>query len=112
MFISLNFITMTTTYTLSQDAKIIAYLMKGYTITPLKALEVAGTMKLATRIGEIAKKGYPIIKEWVVTPSNKRVMSYRLPKEYLDSLKKPFGQRIKTFFDDLLKGGMFEEARV
>lgn len=103
---------MNTADTLSQNSKIIAYLSKGHTITAIKALEIAGTMKLATRIGEITKKGYPIVKEWIVTPSNKRVMSYRFPKEYLDSLKKPLGQRIKTFFDDLLKGGMFEEARV
>lgn len=103
---------MTTVNTLTQNNKIIAYLSKGNVITPLKALEIAGTLKLATRISEIAKKGYPIVKEWTITPSNKRVMSYRFPKEYLDSLKKPFGERIKNFFDDLLKGGMFEEERV
>lgn len=103
---------MTTVETMSQNSKIIAYLSKGNTITPLKALEIAGTLKLATRISEITRKGYPIVKEWIVTPSNKRVMSYRFPKEYLDSLKKPIGQRIKTFFNDLLKGGMFEEAKI
>lgn len=95
-------------HTQSQDKKIIAYLSKGYTLTPLKALEIAGTMKLATRISEITKKGYPIVKEWVVTTTNKRVMSYRFPQEYLDSLKKPIHLRIKTFFSDLLRGGMFE----
>jgi hypothetical protein len=97
---------------MSQTQKIISYLSTGKAITAIKALEIAGTMRLAARISDIAKKGYPIVREWVVTPSNKRVMSYRFPKEYLDSLKKPFCERIKTFFDDLLKGGMFEEARV
>ena len=110
MFISLNFITMTSVDTRTQNDIIISYLSTGRTITAIKALEIAGTMKLATRISEITKKGYPIVKEWIVTPSNKRCMSYRFPKEYLDSLKKPFKERIKTFFDDLLKGGMFEHA--
>lgn len=93
--------------TTTQNNKIIAYLSKGNTITPMVALDIAGTFKLATRISEIIKKGYPIEKEWMITSSGKKVMSYRFPQEYLESLKKPVGVRIKTFFDDLLRGGMF-----
>lgn len=100
------------TDTLSQRLAILEYLKKGYTMTPLDGWNVAKTMKLSTRVGELIRSGYPIIKEWYITPNGKRVMSYRLSQEYLDSQKKPFGQRIKTFFEDLLKGGMFEGAKV
>lgn len=41
----------------------------------------AGTMKLATRISELIRQGYPIVKEWYRTPSGKKVMSYRLMME-------------------------------
>ena len=92
----------------TQQQKILDYLSTGATLTPYKAIEVAGTMKLATRIGELIRKGYPIIKKPYVTPSGKRVMSYHMEIEE----KKPLGQRIKTFFDDLLKGGMFEPKTV
>ena len=50
-------------------------------MTPLDGLRVAGTMKLATRIGELIKAGHPIIKEWLPLPNGKRVMSYRLSLE-------------------------------
>ena len=38
-------------------------------------------MKLATRISELIRQGYPIVKEWYRTPSGKKVMSYRLMME-------------------------------
>ena len=102
---------MTHVNTMSQTQIIIDYLNTGRTITAVKALEIAGTMRLAARISDIVKKGYPAVREWVTTPTNKRVMSYRFSQEYLDGLKKPFKERIKTFFDDLLKGGMFDTKK-
>lgn len=69
-------ITMTDKQT--QHKKIIEYLSEGNVLTPIKALDVAGTMKLATRVGELIRKGYPIVKEWYCTSSGRRVMSYRL----------------------------------
>lgn len=62
----------------SQQKKILEYLNTGKVLTPFQAIDVAGTMKLATRIGELIRQGYPIVKEWYKTPSGKRVMSYRL----------------------------------
>lgn len=62
----------------SQQKKILEYLSKGHTLTPIQAIDVAGTMKLATRISELIRQGYPIVKEWYRTPSGKKVMSYRL----------------------------------
>ena len=47
-------------------------------MTPMDGLRVAGTMKLATRIGELIKAGYPIVKEWLQLPNGKRVRTYRL----------------------------------
>lgn len=62
----------------TQQKKIVAYLNQGHVLTPLEAIGVAGTMKLATRIGELIRQGYPIIKEWYKAPNGKRVMSYRM----------------------------------
>lgn len=65
----------------TQHTKILEYLNTGKRLTPLQAVRVAGTMKLATRIGELIREGYPIIKEWYRTPNGKKVMSYRLAVE-------------------------------
>lgn len=65
----------------TQRKKILEHLSQGFTMTPLDGLRVAGTMKLATRIGELIKAGHPIIKEWLPLPNGKRVMSYRLSFE-------------------------------
>lgn len=47
----------------TQHKAILEYMKQGNVLTPLKALSVAGTMKLATRIGELIREGYPIVKE-------------------------------------------------
>lgn len=65
----------------TQHTKILEYLNTGKRLTPLQAVRVAGTMKLATRIGELIREGYPIVKEWYRTPNGKKVMSYRLAIE-------------------------------
>ena len=62
----------------TQQKAILEYMEQGNVLTPLKALSIAGTMKLATRIGELIRQGYPIVKEWYITPGGKKVMSYRL----------------------------------
>lgn len=73
---------MTTEITMSekqtQQQKILDYLRTGASLTPFQALRVAGTMKLSTRVGELIRKGYPIIKEWYQIPKGRKVMSYRL----------------------------------
>lgn len=63
---------------LTQRRKILAHLQRGFTMTRLDGLRIAGTMKLATRIGELIRDGHPIVKEWLDLPNGKRVMSYRL----------------------------------
>ena len=62
----------------SQKERIKEALMNGATITPLDALRRFGTMKLTTRVSELIQEGFPVQKEWVTTPSGKRVMSYKM----------------------------------
>ena len=62
----------------SQQKLIIQYLSEGHELTPIKALDVAGTMKLSTRIGELIRQGYPIVKQWKTLSGGRKVMSYRL----------------------------------
>lgn len=76
--------------------------LKRRWLTPMDALKVAGTMKLATRVGEIRKgmflcgalrlipweneavslhrAGYRLIDKWVETSTGKKVKAYRLVK--------------------------------
>lgn len=53
-------------------------LLKKRWATGLDALMAVGTMKLATRVGEIKKDGLKVIDKWVVTETGKRVKSYRI----------------------------------
>lgn len=78
--------------------------LKRRWLTPMDALKVAGTMKLATRLCEVGeamelgtlsryithswwrdawnagKEGYRITDKWVETPTGKKVKAYRLVK--------------------------------
>ena len=83
-------------------------MLKGRKITPAEANRIGKTTD-GTRYIRFIREKYPVKDEKVAGEIYHR---YWIDEEYLDSLKKPFGERIKTFFDDLLKGGMFEEARV
>lgn len=65
----------------TQRAKILEHLMQGFTMTGLDGLHVAGTMKLATRVGELIRAGHPIIKERIKVKSGKKtknIMSYHM----------------------------------
>lgn len=60
----------------TQKKLILEALKKGETLTGLKALRIAGTMKLATRIGELERAGHVINKGWTMTPKGVRVRTY------------------------------------
>jgi hypothetical protein len=47
----------------TQKQNIIKALKTGW-ISPLDALKKAGTMKLATRVGELRQEGYLILDQW------------------------------------------------
>ena len=50
----------------TQKEMILDYMRIYGWITPMDAIEHIGCTKLSTRIGELARKGYEIVKEWVV----------------------------------------------
>ena len=83
-------------------------MLKGKKITPADANRIGHTTD-GTRHIRFIKEKYPVRHEKVEGELYHR---YWIDEEYLASLNKPLGKKIKTFFDDLLKGGMFEEARV
>lgn len=74
----------------SQRRRILAYLQKGETLTPLQAFLMFGTSKLATRVSElILEEGHTEIEKRWVTVANfdgedTRVMQYFIPKEKLE----------------------------
>ena len=48
-----------------QKQAILEHLKKGGSLTPIDALRLTGTMKLATRVSELRDMGHPIKDEWV-----------------------------------------------
>jgi len=74
----------------SQKARILVLLQCGAVLTPLDALDMVGTTKLATRVSELIREGHTEIrKEWAeVTDRNGetvRVMSYRIEQPWQKS---------------------------
>lgn len=71
----------------SQKDRILIYLKGGGTLTPLQALDLFGTTKLATRISELIDEGHTEIqKQWVwVQPRDRddmiRVKMYSIAPE-------------------------------
>ena len=63
---------------MTQRESIIKRLRKGWT-TGIDALESCGTMKLATRVGEIRQAGYNVQDRWVEV-NGKRFKAYRIAK--------------------------------
>lgn len=61
----------------TQQELIIEVLKRGWT-SPLDALRYAGTMKLATRVGELRRAGNLIIDKW---HESRRYKMYRLTRK-------------------------------
>lgn len=59
---------------MSQRQDILDCLKKGWK-SPLDALNEAGTMKLATRVGELRRSGYVILDKW---SADRRYKLYKL----------------------------------
>ncbi len=67
--------------TQSQETRILDYLLKGYSLTPLDGFRKFGTMNLAQRIFRIGKKlknPNVYIGKTMVNRGEKRVARYRL----------------------------------
>lgn len=63
----------------TQCDKLMEALMRGETITPYSALQIAGSLRASERIRELEAQGVPIEHEWQQV-GEKRVMGYRLGK--------------------------------
>jgi len=61
----------------TQNDRLLDALIRGEVITPLSALQIAGSLRASERIRELEKQGVPIIHEWQDV-GGKRVMGYRL----------------------------------
>ena len=62
----------------SQNARIAAYLEAGNSITQMEALNLFQCFRLASRISDLRNRGLQIITEKILTPSGKRVASYKM----------------------------------
>ena len=66
----------------TQNERIIDYMNRFGSITPLEAIRDLGIMRLASRISDMRKRGHVIISEWVEVKNRwgekTRVKSYRL----------------------------------
>ena len=56
-----------------------SWLLRGYGITSLQALEKGGCMRLAARIEELRKSGFPIVTE-MAKQNGKAFARYRMAK--------------------------------
>lgn len=61
----------------SQNSRILRYLMKGKSLSPLQALKLFDTWRLSARISELIKEGFPIVTT-MVTRKKKRFAKYTL----------------------------------
>ena len=60
----------------SQHALIKGWLLNGYTITQLEALNQFGCFRLAARIADLRDKGLNVVTDMVTLDNGKRVARY------------------------------------
>ncbi|RPD86300.1 hypothetical protein EGK75_09270 [Neisseria weixii] len=66
----------------AQSKRILEYLQKGNSLTPLEALNMFGCMRLGARVYDLKNQGYAIVTEMVKDEkSGKTYASYRLMVE-------------------------------
>lgn len=94
--------------TVAKSRRILNALLEGRKLTAFDANIIGRTTDGGRYIRFIREK-YPVKSQRV---EGEQYKVYWIDEDYLAGLKKPIGQRIKTFFNDLLKGGMFEEAKI
>jgi hypothetical protein len=63
----------------SQNALIKGWLLNGYSITTLEALNMFGCFRLSARIANLKDQGLPVISEMVLV-NDKRVARYYLKR--------------------------------
>ena len=63
----------------SQNALIKGWLLNGYSITPMEALNMFGCFRLSARIANLRNEGLAVVTD-MVTINDKRVARYYLQK--------------------------------
>lgn len=63
----------------SQNALIKGWLLNGYSITPMEALNMFGCFRLSARIADLREEGLAVVTD-MVTINDKRVARYYLQK--------------------------------
>jgi hypothetical protein len=63
----------------SQNALIKGWLLNGYSITPMEALNMFGCFRLSARIANLREEGLAVVTD-MVTINDKRVARYYLQK--------------------------------
>jgi hypothetical protein len=61
----------------SQNQRILNYLQKGKSLTPITALTKFGCFRLAARISDLRKEGYTIHTD-IITKNKKTFASYKM----------------------------------
>jgi hypothetical protein len=92
----------------SKQRRILAALLRGMRLTPDDANRIGKTSD-GTRLIRFIREDYPVLKAEVAGENYK--LYYIDPEwlaEYRKGNRKPIGERIGDFFDDLFKCGMFE----
>lgn len=95
----------------SSRRAILKALLNGDRLTAYDANKIGNTTAGTRRIRQL-RETYPILKEPV--PGEMYVRYFIDPEwlaEYKKRQEKPLSERIKTFFEDLFEGGMFEGAQ-
>ena len=95
----------------SSRKAILKALLNGDRLTAFDANKIGNTTAGARRIRQL-RETYPILKEPV---PGEMYVRYFIDPEWLYKYKKeqnkPLSERLKTFFEDLFDGGMFEGAQ-
>ena len=63
----------------SQNALIKGWLLNGYSITPMEALNMFGCFRLSARIANLRDEGFAVVTD-MVNINNKRVARYYLSR--------------------------------
>ena len=63
---------------MSQNQEILSHLKTGATLTPLEALKMFGSLRLAGRIYDLKEDGWPIVCDRLDVGDSKRVGHYYL----------------------------------
>ena len=65
---------------MSQESRILRYLERGRSLTPLEALHRFNCWRLSGRIYDLRREGHNIASFAIKTPSGKRIACYRIVK--------------------------------